>query len=58
MRIPRKNGEAVIVLGGRSGAFWFGFWAMLGVLTASLWAVGVWRITGHALKWLSAWWGA
>lgn len=30
MRIPRKSGEAVIVLGGKSGAFWFGFWAAFG----------------------------
>lgn len=58
MRIPRKSGEAVIVLGGRNGAFTFGFWVTAGAVS-SLGAM----LLGHAaINWalpgLLGWWGA
>lgn len=58
MRIPRRNGEAVIVLGGRSGAFWFGFYAALGVIVAGLFALGTSLWVRRAMGWLVQWWGA
>lgn len=58
MRIPRKNGEAVIVLGGRSGAFTFGFWSAAGAISAGALILGL-NHWGH-VGWqaLAAWWGA
>lgn len=58
MRIPRKSGEAVMVLGGKSGAFWFGFYASLGVITAGCFALSVSRWARLGAEWVAAWWGA
>jgi hypothetical protein len=58
MRIPRKNSDTLIVLGGKSGAFWFGFWCALGVISAAMVALAGWswgRRIGDAL---AVWWGA
>lgn len=58
MRIPRKSGEAVIVLGGRSGAFTFGFWAMAGAISAGAVILGVHHWARLGWQALTAWWGA
>jgi hypothetical protein len=58
MRIPRKSGEAVIVLGGRNGAFWFGFYAAMGVICAGSLALVANRWARLGVEWLAAWWGA
>lgn len=58
MRIPRKNSDTLIVLGGKSGAFWFGFYAALGGIVASLVALGGSWWVRQAMGWLAQWWGA
>lgn len=58
MRIPRKNSDTLIVLGGKSGAFWFGFYASLGVITASMIVLGTNRTVRQVMGWLGQWWGA
>jgi hypothetical protein len=58
MRIPRKNSDTLIVMGGKSGAFWLGFYATLGVIVAGLFVLGVSRWVRLAMGWLSQWWGA
>lgn len=52
MRIPRKSGEAVIVLGGKSGAFLFGYWATVGAVCGGLFVFGLFRIALHVARWL------
>lgn len=58
MRIPRKNSDTLIVLGGKSGAFWFGFYAALGMICAAGFALSVSRWANIAAEWVGAWWGA
>jgi hypothetical protein len=58
MRVPRKNGEAVIVLGGKSGAFVFGFWSMAGAICGASTVWGAVRLFGYAVEAPRAWWGA
>lgn len=58
MRIPRKNSDTLIVLGGKSGAFWFGFYAALGMICAAMLALSVSRWARLAAEWVAAWWGA
>lgn len=58
MRIPRKNSDTLIVLGGKSGAFWFGFYAALGMICAGMVMLMVDRWASVAIEWAAAWWGA
>lgn len=58
MRIPRKNSDTLIVLGGKSGAFWFGFYAALGLISAGLFMLAASRAGRFAVEWFAAWWGA
>ena len=55
MRIPRKSGEAVIVLGGRLGAFTFGFWATFGALAGGGTVLLLGEIGGALLAWVGVW---
>lgn len=58
MRIPRKNGEAVIVLGGKSGAFVFGFWGVIGAACGLSVVLAAVRLFGAVTSAVGAWWGA
>lgn len=58
MRIPRKNSDTLIVLGGKSGAFWFGFYVALGAVSAGLVMLLVNRWARLSVEWVAAWWGA
>ncbi|MBH9149137.1 hypothetical protein I5K33_29340 [Pseudomonas aeruginosa] len=51
MRIPRRGGEAVIVLGGRRGAFSFGLWATVGACCGVSLVVGAVRLLSVASAW-------
>lgn len=58
MRVPRKNGEAVIVLGGKSGAFVFGFWATVGAACGGSTVFSAVRLFNYAADAVRVWWGA
>ncbi|EOG5640769.1 hypothetical protein ACRCP3_26865 [Pseudomonas aeruginosa] len=54
MRIPRRGGEAVIVLGGRRGAYSFGLWASVGACCGVALVVGAVRILNVVGGWVGA----